>query len=173
MHVADCHGEGDECRRHVEIFEATTHRILAADGADTKVDLRHQRAQHRRRRLAPAFRYVAQFAEIFLEAQVGVLVAEAGGHELGKGLDHGQVGAGELVLLHDVRVEAPCHRGGGGGFAEHGQLGDHGHAWGQLALAAERHEYGGGADGGVEAFGQALVGRHVDIGDQRMHPVLE
>ena len=78
---------------------------------------------------------------------------EAGGNQLRKRFDHGQVRARELVLLHDVRVESPGHRGSGGGLAEHRKLGDHGHVRGQLLPTAERHEHGARADGGVETLG--------------------
>ena len=169
LHVAHGHGEGDQRRRHVEILERTGHGVLAADGAGAQVHLGHQCAEHGGRRLAPAFRLVAQLLEVLLEAQVGLLMLEAGRDQLGQRLDHGQVGAGELVLGHDVRVEAPRHRRSGGGLAEHRQLGDHGHVRGELTLAAERHEHGARADGGVEALRKALVGGHVDVGDQLVH----
>ena len=129
----------------------------------------HQRTEHGGRRLAPAFRLVAQLLEVLLEAQVGLLMLEAGRDQLGQRLDHGQVGAGELVLGHNVWVEAPRHSRSGGGFAEHRQLGDHGHVRGELTLAAERHKHGARADGGVEALRQTLVGGHVEIGDHLVH----
>ncbi|MDU4248924.1 MAG: hypothetical protein E7I19_17160, partial [Thomasclavelia ramosa] len=98
LHVAHGHGEGDQRRRHVEILERTGHGVLAADGAGAQVHLGHQRAEYGGRRLAPAFRLVAQLLEVLLEAQVGLLMLEAGRDQLGQRLDHGQVGAGELVL---------------------------------------------------------------------------
>ena len=94
---------------------------------------------------------------------------EAGGNQLRKRFDHGQVRARELVLLHDVRVESPGHRGSGGGLAEHRKLGDHGHVRGQLLASAERHEYGARADGGVETLGKTLVGSHVQVGEHGVH----
>ena len=168
-HVAHRHGEGDQRRRHVEILEAAAHRILASDRADAQVGLRHQRAEHRGHRLAPAGRIILELAEILLEAQVRLLMLETGGHQLGERFDNRQVRAGELVALTDVRVEAPGHGGGGGGLAEHQELGDHRHIRGQLPAAAERHQHGRRADRGVEALGQALVRGHVDVGDQRVH----
>ena len=98
---------------------------------------------------------------------------KAGGDELGDGLDYGQVGARKLVGLHQVGVEAPCHGARRGGLAVHGELGDHGRARGELRLAAKGHEHGGGADGGVEALGKALVGGDVKIGDERGHALGE
>ena len=94
---------------------------------------------------------------------------EAGGNQLRKRFDHGQVRARELVLLHDVRVESPGHRGSGGGLAEHRKLGDHGHVRGQLLPTAERHEHGARADGGVETLGKTLVGSHVQVGEHGVH----
>ena len=98
---------------------------------------------------------------------------KAGSHELGDGLDHGQVGARKLVGLHQIGVEAPCHGTRRGGLAVHGELGDHGRAGGELRLAAKGHEYGRGADGGVEALGKALVGSDVEVGDERGHALGE
>ena len=76
------------------------------------------------------------------KVEVGALVLKAGGNELGDGLDHGQVGARELVGLHQIGVEAPCHGDRRGGLAVHGELGDHGRARGELRLAAKGHEHG-------------------------------
>ena len=98
---------------------------------------------------------------------------KAGSHELGDGLDHGQVGARKLVGLHQIGVEAPCHGTRRGGLAAHGELGDHGRAGGELRLAAKGHEHGRGADGGVEALGKALVGSDVEVGDERGHALGE
>ena len=94
---------------------------------------------------------------------------KAGSHELGDGLNHGQVGARKLVGLHQVGVEAPCHSARRGGLAVHGELGNHGRARGELRLAAKGHEHGCGTDGGVEALGQALVGGDVEVSDKRGH----
>ena len=59
--------------------------------APAQVHLGHQRAEYGGRRLAPAFRLVAQLLEVLLEAQVGLLMLEAGRDQLGQRLDHGQV----------------------------------------------------------------------------------
>lgn len=64
VHVADRHGEGDEGGRHIEVFEGAGHGILAANGADPEVHLRHEGAEHGRKRFAPALRLVAQLLEI-------------------------------------------------------------------------------------------------------------
>ena len=169
LHIAHGHGEGDQGRWNVKLLEGAGHGILAADRARAQIHLSHQSTQHGGHRLAPAFRLVAQLLEVLLEAQICILMLEAGGHQLGQRLDHGQVRARELVLLHNVRVEAPRHRGSGGSLAEHRQLGDHGHVRGQLLPTAERHEHGACTDGGIEAFGKALVGGHVQIGEHGVH----
>ena len=165
--------EADQGRRNVElaglVLKRTAHGVLAADGAGTQVDLGHEGAQDGRRGLAPAFGLGAQTLEVLLEGEIGALVLKAGSHELGDGLDHGQVGASKLVGFHQVGVEAPCHGACRGGLAVHGELGDHGRARGELRLAAKRHEHGRGTDGGVEALGKALVGGNVEVGDKRGH----
>ena len=169
IHRADGRGERHQRGRHVQLLETARHGVLAADGADTQVHLRHQRAQHGGGGLAPALGLVAQLLEVLLERQVHVLVEEAGGHEARHALHHGDVRAGELVRLSEVGVEAPGHAADRGGLAEHGQLRHHGHGRRQLTRPAERHEHRARADGRVEALGQALVRAHVQVGDQRVH----
>ena len=170
-------GEADQGRRNVElaglVLKRTAHGVLAADGAGTQVDLGHEGAQDGCRGLAPALGLGAQTLEVLLEGEIGALVLKAGSHELGDGLDHGQVGARKLVGLHQIGVEAPCHGTRRGGLAVHGELGDHGRAGGELRLAAKGHEHGRGADGGVEALGKALVGSDVEVGDERGHALGE
>ena len=165
--------EADQGRRNVElaglVLKRTAHGVLAADGAGTQVDLGHKGAQDGCHGLAPALGLGAQTLEVLLEGEVGALVLKACGHELGDGLDHGQVGARKLVGLHQIGVKAPCHSARRGGLTVHGELGDHGRARGELRLAAKGHEHGRGADGGVEALGKALVGGDVKIGDERGH----
>ena len=46
IHRADGRGERHQRGRRIQLLEAARHGILAADGADTQVHLRHQRAQH-------------------------------------------------------------------------------------------------------------------------------
>ena len=171
--VAHGHSEADQGRRNVEfaglVLKRAAHGVLAADGAGAQVDLGHEGAQDGCRGLAPALGLGAQTLEVLLEGEVGVLVLKAGGHELGDGLNHGQVGASKLVGFHQVGVEAPCHGACRGGLAVHGELGDHGRAGGELRLAAKRHKHGCGTDGGVEALGKAFVGGDVEVGDQRGH----
>ncbi len=108
-HVTDRHGERDQRGRHIQVLERAGHGILAADRARAQVDLGHERAQHGGDRLAPTVGFVAQLLEVFLEAQVRLFMLEAGGHELGERFHDRKVCAGELVALHDVGVEAPCH----------------------------------------------------------------
>ena len=171
--VAHGHSEADQGGRNVElaglVLKRAAHGILAADGSGTQVDLGHEGAQDGCRGLAPALCLGAQALEVLLEGEVGALVLKAGSHELGDGLDHGQVGARKLVGLHQIGVKAPCHGACRGGLAVHGELGDHGRARGELGLAAKGHKHGCGTDGGVEALGKALVGGNVEVGDKRGH----
>ncbi len=164
--LAEARRKRDERGRHVEVLEAAGHGVLAADGTDAEVDLRHEGAEDGGHGLAPALGLVAELLEVLLEREIEALVLEAGGHEAADRLDDGEIRAGELVGLHEVGVEAPRHAGAGGRLAVHGELGGHGHGGRELGLSAEGHEDGGGADGGVEALGEALVGRDVEVGDQ-------
>ena len=167
--VAHCGGKGNERGGHVEVLEGAAHGVLAADGANAQVDLGVEGAEHAGHGLAPTRGLVAQLFEVLLERKVGLLVLEAGGNELGKALDHGEVGALVLVGLRQVGVEAPGHAAHRGGLAEDGQLGSHGERGGELRLAAEGHEHGRRTDGGVEALGKALVGGDVEVGEDRAH----
>ena len=171
--TAHGHGEADERRRDVELLtvllKASAHGVLATDGAGTEVDLGHQGAKDRGDRLAPALGLGTQALEVLLEREVRLLMLETCGNELGRALYDGEVGAGKLVCLHEEGVEAPGHGRCRGGFAVYGELGDHSLGRRELRLAAEGHEHGGGADGGVKALGETLVGGDVEVGDERGH----
>ncbi len=169
--VAHRGGKRDQRGRHVQALKAAGHRVLAADGTNAQVRLGHEGSQHRRDRLAPALGHVAQALEVLLEGEVGILVTEARGHQARDALHHRAIRAVELVGAHEVGVEAPGHARARGGLAQHRQLCRHRHRRRQLRAAAKRHEHGSSADGGVKALGKALVGGHVDVGDQRLHLV--
>ena len=53
-HLPRRHREGDERGRNVDVFEGAAHGVLAADGSDAEIELRLERAEERRERLAPA-----------------------------------------------------------------------------------------------------------------------
>ena len=173
VHGAHGSGKANQRGRNVQVVEAAGHGVLAADGANAQVDLGHQGAQQGAGGHAPALGDVAQLAEVLLEGQVHGFAGKAGGGQLGNGFHHSQVGAGELVLFGKVGIEAPGHTGAGGGFAVDGHLGHHGQAGGELLGSAEGHEHGGSADSGVKALGQALVGGHVQVGDQGVHALCQ
>ena len=171
--LADGGGEGHQRGRHIQLLEGAGHAVLTADGGDAEADLRVQCAQQSGQRLAPALRGSAKALEVLLEGQVGVLIAEAGGHQLGHTLDDGHPCAHILVGAHEVGVVAPCHAGAGVGLAVHGQLCDHGVLGGQLACAAEGHQHGGRADGGVEPLRKALLAADVQIAHHVLHLLLK
>jgi len=164
---ARAHREAHERRWHIELLEAARHRVFAADGADAQVELRHQGTQHCTGRLAPALGHIVQLLEVLLQAQVHRGSLEAGGHELGDAFNDRQVGAAELVLFHQVGVEAPGHAACRGGLADDGELRHERLVRGELAPAAEREHHRSRADGGVEALGKAAVAGHVQVGDER------
>ena len=156
-------------RRDIKLLEAAGHGVLAANGANAQINLSHKRAKNGSRRLAPTLRLGAQALEILLEGKVSVLALKTCGHELRHALHHGNIGTLVLVRRREIRIKAPSHAGAGGGFAENGQLGNHGHARRQLMLAAEGHEHGGSANGGVEALRKTLVGAYVQVGHNGGH----
>ena len=85
--TARAYGEAHEGGRYVEILERARHGVLTADGANTKVHLRHERAEYGCCWLAPALRHVAQALEVLLEGEVGALAGEARGHEAAHALN--------------------------------------------------------------------------------------
>ena len=73
VHVSASRGEADKRRRYIQVLKAAGHRVLAANRANAQVNLRHERAQKRCRRFAPARGVFAQAAEVFLEREVCIL----------------------------------------------------------------------------------------------------
>ena len=171
--LADGRGEGHQRGRHIQLLEGAGHTILAADGGDAEAHLGIQSAQQSGQRLAPALRHIAQTLEILLERQVGVLIAEAAGHQLGHALDHGHLCAHILVSAHQIGVVAPCHAGAGVGLAIHGQLCHHGILGGQLVSTAKGHQDGGGTNGAVEPLRKALLAADVQVAHHVLHLLLE
>ncbi len=71
------------------------------------------------------------------------------------------------ALLSDIGVVAPGHQGAGVGvLLLDGNFRDHGLSRGQLVLAAEGHQDGPAADGGVKPLGQAALGADVQVSGQ-------
>ena len=130
--LADGGCKGDQRGRHIQLFKGAGHTVLAADGCNAQTHLSIQCTQQSGQRLAPALRGGAQTLEIFLEGEVSILIAEAGGHQLGNALDDSHLSALVLVCAHQEGVEAPCHAGAGAGLAVHRQLCHHGVLRGQL-----------------------------------------
>ena len=145
--LAQAGGKRDQRGRHVEVLERAGHGVLAANGANAQVKLGHKRAEKSGRGPAPALGVVAELLEVLLEREIEVLVLEAHGNELGDGLNDGQVGAGVLVLAHEVGVVAPRHARARGGLAVHGELCRHAKRRRELRCATKRHEDGRGANG--------------------------
>ena len=171
--LADGSGKGDQRGRHIQLFKGAGHTVLAADGCNAQTHLSIQCTQQSGQRLAPALRGGAQTLEIFLEGEVSILIAEAGGHQLGNALDDSHLSALVLVCAHQEGVEAPCHAGAGAGLAVHRQLCHHGVLRGQLISTAKGHEHGGGTNGGVEPLRQALLAADVQIAHHVLHLLAE
>ena len=160
------HGEGHQGGGHVQILERAGHGVLTANGGDTQVLLGLKRAQQSRQGLAPALAVVTGRFKILLEGQIHIPEGGAGGHQLGGGLHHGQVCPVVGALFRNEGVVAPGHQRAIVGVAPfRGDLLNHGLDRGLLIFAAEGHEHGPGADGGVEPLGQASAGAQIEIGD--------
>ena len=115
--LADGSGKGDQRGGHIQLFEGAGHTVLAADGGNAQIHLGIQSTQQGGQRLAPALGLGAQALKVLLEGQVGILIAEAGGHQLGDAVHHGHPCADILVGAHQVGVVAPGHAGAGVGLA--------------------------------------------------------
>ena len=75
------HGKGYQCRRYVDLVEASGHGIFSSDRRQTESDLRIVCAEQCGKRLAPALRLLAHSAEILLEGKAHLAVITAGSHD--------------------------------------------------------------------------------------------
>ena len=156
--------EGAERRRNVHLLERARHGVLAANRRDVQIQLRIQRAQQRRERLAPARRIRAHALEIFLEGQIRLLVVKARADQLRHALDDRQIAALIRRLRQDFRVHPVRHAGHGIRHAmTNRQLCNHRLVRGQLIFAAEGHQDRRRADGRIEPLAQALLGADIEV----------
>ena len=158
-------GKGNQGGGHVQVFKAAGHGVLAADGANTQIQLGLECAQQSCQGHAPALGVLAHPGEVLLEGQVHIPEGCAGGNELGDGLHHGKIGTMVGRMVGNKGVIAVGHERAVVGMPFlHGNLLDHGLDGGQLIFAAEGHEHGARADGGVEPLGKAPLGAGVEVG---------
>ena len=150
--------------RHIQIFEAAAHGVLAADGADSQIQLGLESTQQGCQRLAPALLVLPQAFKVLLEGQVHLGEIRPGGNQLGNALHHSQVSTVVGALLGDEGIIAKGHKGAvvrmllfHGDFLHHGLNGS------LLILAAEGHQYRTGTDGGVKPLGKAPLGADIQI----------
>ena len=116
---------------------------------------------------------MAHLLEVFLEGETDSLVVGTRGHNLGHRFQNGEHGGVERRTQSDVGIVPEGHHAGRVGVpVQHRQLLYGGLRLRQLALAAERHQHRGGADGGVEHLYQPLLGGDVGIGEHREHLLL-
>ena len=157
--------EGDQSGRHIQALEGTGHGILTADGGDLQIHLGIESAEQSSQGLAPTLGIVAQTLEILLEGPVHILKLGTGGHQLGGGLHNSEVCAVVGAVLGDEGVVAPGHDGAVVGVALlQADLVDHGLDGSVLISAAEGHQDGACADGGVETLRQAPLGAGIQVG---------
>ena len=171
--LADGSGKGDQRGGHIQLFKGAGHAVLAADGGNAQTHLGIQSTQQGGQRLAPALGLGAQALKVLLESQVGILIAEAGGHQFGDTVHHGHPCADILVGAHQVGVVAPGHAGAGVGLTIHGQLCHHGVLGGQLVSTAKGHQDGGGTNGAVEPLRKALLAADVQVAHHVLHLLAE
>ena len=82
LRVVDRDGEGNECRRNVDMLEGAGHRVLSSDRRDAELALSLQSSEQSRHRLAPALRIVSRFLKILLECEIYIMVISSRRDEL-------------------------------------------------------------------------------------------
>ena len=83
------HRKGDERRRNIQLLERAGHRVLAADGRNPELMLGTQRAEERRKGLAPLIWVRAEPLKVLLQRQPHPIRSAADGDNLRHGLDDG------------------------------------------------------------------------------------
>ena len=162
--IADSNRKRDQSRWYVNVLKSAGHGILAANGRRAKVNLRLQRAQQRRQRLAPGFRRAGHALEVLLKGQMDIVAARSGRHQLGNGVHHREISAAIGALLADIGIKAVGHHGCGIAFlALYADSRSHGLHGRQLTLSAEGHEQAARAIGRVKPLGQTALRALVQI----------
>ena len=158
------HGKGYQCRRYVDLVEASGHGILSSDGRQPEADLCIVRAKQCGKRLAPALRLLAHSAEILLEGKAHLAVIAAGSHDSRQRLKHCIDRTVIRAPGRQIRIETVRHHRDRIGFAgHHRNLCHHGLCLGQLIFPAERHVYASRSDGTVEHLHQSLLRTHIQV----------
>ena len=175
LRVVDRDGEGNECRRNVDMLEGAGHRVLSSDRRDAELALSLQSSEQSRHRLAPALRVVSRLLEILLESEIYIMVISSRRDELCRGLDDRKDSAVIRALRRQERVEAVCHERGRVGLAgEHRDLRRHVLRFGDLVLSAVRHHDGARADRAVKFLDKSALGADIERSDDLsdgVHPI--
>ena len=166
-HPSGGDGKGDQCRRNVQRLKTAAHRVLTADGGDSQLHLGTERAKQSRKRLPPPARIMSRLFKVLLEGQVDVLKCGAGRNQLGDAFHDREVRAMEGTFFGQVRIIAPRHEAAGIRIPMlHGNLLHHRLNGRLLLSAAERHQHGTGADGGVKPLRETATGADIQVTDQ-------
>ena len=162
--ICHAHGKGNQGGRHADVLKGAAHRVLAADGSDAQFDLSFVSAQQSGHGLSPAGGVVLSAFKVFLEGEPALFPAAAYADYFRHRFHHGVHSAQEGTLFAEVGVVAPAHNRAGVGFpVKHRDLGYHSLGGSGLTVAAVRHQYGAGADGGVKPFHQSPLGAEIQI----------
>ena len=100
-----------QCGRHIQIFKCTTHRVLAANGANSQFKLCFKRTQQSCQGLAPTACILTQTLKILLESKVNIFKRCTSCNQLGNRFHDCQICTMIGALLHDEGVVAPRHKG--------------------------------------------------------------
>ena len=157
VRVFRCNGKGNERRRNGEVFKGTAHAVFPADSGHFHDLLGYESTEEGADRLAPGLFIGSQALEEFLHGQIDFFAVATEGYQFGNGLDDGVEGTVEGAPDSQVRVIAVGEDAGRRRIAVFDRnLGNHAFDRRLLVFAAKGHEDRAGADGAVEAFGQAL-----------------
>ena len=161
------HGDrkADQCGRHIQLFKAAAHAVLATDRRQPQVQLGRQSTQQGRGGFAPALGHIAQPLEILLERQARLHRVGTHSAQLRQTLRHGVSRAMEGREFGNARDIAVGHGGSIVGLAvANRNLGHHGLLGGHLIGTRKGHQNRRRADGGVEPLGQTLLSADLQPG---------
>ena len=162
--LSDIHRKWYKRRRHVNFIKSPGHGILASNGRQTKAHLRRISAQQSRKRLAPAGRFAAHSAEIFLESKPDMAKIPAAGHDPWQGFQHRIHRTVIWRPAGQIRIKSIWHHRHCICVARrHWKLRYHGLGFCKLVTSAVRHQYAAGANGAVKHFHKPFLWTYIQI----------
>ena len=164
MDIFRSHRKGNQCRRHVNLFERPAHGILSADCRNFQPLLRHKSTQKRSQRFAPASAVFHGLLKIFLKGKINLLKLCACRNQLCNRFHNRQICTVVRAFLRDKRIISPCHQGAGRSilFLRRNLI-YHCLNGCALVFAAKRHQHRTRANSRVKTLGKPALGADVQV----------